>query len=72
MSIFSEKELSRGREIQNWVDQNLTKDDHWCIIDDRTDMIPGQPFFKINWKVGLTDENAEKIIAFFLDSNSQK
>ena len=72
MSIFSEKELSRGREIQNWVDQNLTDKDKWCIIDDRTDMIPGQPFFGINWEVGLTDENAKKIIAFFLDSNSQK
>ena len=50
----------------------LTKEDKWCITDDRTDMIPSQPFFKINWEVGLTDENAEKIIAFFLDSNSQK
>lgn len=72
MSIFSPKELSRGREIQNWVDQNLTDKDKWCIIDDRTDMILSQPFFEIDWKVGLTDKNAEKIIAFFLDSNSQK
>ena len=66
-SIFSEKELSRGKEIQNWVDQNLTKKDKWCIIDDRTDMIPGQPFFKINWEIGLTDEDAEKVIKYFKD-----
>ena len=59
-------------EIQNWVDQNLTKEDKWCIIDDCTDMIPGQTFFGINWEVGLTDEDAEKVIAFFSDSNSQK
>ena len=70
MSIFSPKELSRGKEIQNWVDQNLTKDDQWCIIDDRTDMIPGQPFFKINWEVGLTDEDAENIINYFKDFES--
>lgn len=67
MSIFSPRELSRGREIQNWVDQNLTKEDKWCIIDDRTDMIPGQPFFKINWEVGLTDEDTDKIINYFKD-----
>ena len=71
-SIFSPKELSRGKEIQNWVDQNLTDKDKWCIIDDRTDMIPGQPFFGIDYETGLTDEDTEKIIAFFLDSNSQK
>lgn len=67
MSIFSPKELSRGREIQNWVDANLTKDDQWCIIDDRTDMIPGQPFFGIDYETGLTDEDAEKIINYFKD-----
>ena len=33
-------------------------------------MIPGQPFFKIDYKVGLTDIDAEKVIAFFSDSNS--
>ena len=72
MSIFSPRELSRGKEIQNWVDQNLTSKDKYCIIDDRTDMILGQPFFEIDEKVGLTDEDAEKVIAFFSDSNSQK
>lgn len=70
MSIFSPRELSRGKEIQNWVDQNLTKDDQWCIIDDRIDMIPGQPFFKINCEVGLTDEDAEKVIKYFKDFES--
>ena len=70
MSIFSSKELSRGKEIQNWVDQNLTNDDQWCIIDDRTDMIPGQPFFKINCEVGLTDEDTEKVIKYFKDFES--
>lgn len=54
-------------EIQNWVDQNLTKDDQWCIIDDRTDMIPGQLFFEINREVGLTDEDADKVIKYFKD-----
>ena len=67
MSIFSPRELSRGKEIQNWVDQNLTKENHWCIIDDRTDMIPGQPFFEINQEVGLTDEDTEKVIKYFKD-----
>lgn len=67
MSIFSPKELSRGREIQNWVDQNLTDKDKWCIIDDRIDIIPGQPFFKIDEKVGLTDEDIEKVIKYFKD-----
>ena len=52
------------------MDQNLTKDDHWCIIDDRTDMIPGQPFFKINCEVGLTDEDTEKVIKYFKDFES--
>lgn len=70
MSIFSPKELSRGKEIQNWVDRNLTKDDQWCIIDDRTDMIPGQPFFEINWKVGLTDEDTDKVINYFKNLES--
>ena len=67
MSIFSPRELSRGKEIQNWVDQNLTEEDKWCIIDDRTDMIPGQPFFEINPEVGLTDEDTEKVIKYFKD-----
>ena len=67
MSIFSLRELSRGKEIQNWVDQNLTSEDKWCIIDDRTDIIPGQPFFEINSEVGLTDEDAEKVIKYFKD-----
>lgn len=67
MSIFSPKELSRGKEIQNWIDQNLTSEDKYCIIDDRTDMISGQPFFGINEKVGLTDEDAEKVIKYFKD-----
>lgn len=70
MSIFSPKELSRGKEIQNWVDQNLTKDDQWCIIDDRTDMIPGQPFFKIDYETGLTDEDTDKVINYFKDFES--
>ena len=30
-------------------------------------MIPGQPFFEINPEVGLTDEDAEKIIKYFKD-----
>ena len=72
MSIFGPRELSRGKEIQNWVDQNLTTEDKWCIIDDRTDMIPGQPFFEIDYETGLTDEITDKVIAFFSDSNSQK
>lgn len=70
MSIFSPKELSRGKEIQNWVDQNLTKDDQWCIIDDRTDMIPGQPFFGIDHETGLTDEDTDKVINYFKNLES--
>ena len=57
-------------EIQNWVDQNLTKDDQWCIIDDRTDMIPGQPFFGIDYETGLTDEDTDKVIKYFKDFES--
>ena len=56
--------------MQNWVYQNLTKDDQWCIIDDRTDMIPGQPFFGIDYETGLTDEITDKVINYFKDFES--
>lgn len=59
-------------EIAELVDADLTKDDQWCIIDDRTDMIPGQPFFGIDYETGLTDEITDKVIKYFSDSNSVK
>lgn len=54
----------RGSEISAWVEGHpeVTK---YAIIDDNSDMLPGQPFFQTSYREGLTEEIAQKIINYF-------
>lgn len=45
----------RGLEIQEWIANNGFND-KYVILDDNSDMLPGQPLFQTSWFTGLTDE----------------
>lgn len=55
---------TRGEEIQMWLDihPEVTK---YAILDDDSDMLPGQIHFKTSFETGLTDEIANAIIEYF-------
>lgn len=61
----------RGCEIRQWINDNVPyaeRDDlKYAIIDDDSDMLLWQKddFFQTDYKIGLTDEIAEKIIKHF-------
>ena len=50
----------RGTEIRMWLDKHpeVTR---YAIVDDSTDFWEGQPLFKTEWLVGITDEIAKQI-----------
>jgi hypothetical protein len=51
----------RGEEIKAWLDEHpeVTR---YAILDDNSDMLPGQPLFKTSWSTGLTQEIADEVI----------
>lgn len=59
----------RGREINAWLSTYtaLKKEpiEKFCILDDDSDMLPGQPFFQTSWKTGLTAKIAKEVINYF-------
>jgi hypothetical protein len=62
----------RGDEIKAWLDEHseVTK---YAILDDDTDMLPEQlpNFFQTQWKVGITEEIMNKVIAHLNDSSAR-
>lgn len=56
--------VERGEEIKQWLDAHpeVTR---YAILDDDSDMLDEQlpNFFKTEWKVGITDEIAARVIA---------
>lgn len=53
----------RGIEINAWIIEN--KVDKYCIIDDDSDMLPGQKLFKTTFEMGLTARIANEVIQYF-------
>lgn len=51
----------RGEEIQQWLDEH-PEVENYAILDDDSDMLPGQHFFKTSFEVGLTQEIADEVI----------
>lgn len=45
--------------------------ERYAILDDDSDMLPGQPLFKTDWQTGLTEEIAEEVIEY-LNNGSWK
>lgn len=54
----------RGQEVQAWINLCSATIDEYAILDDDADFYPDQPLFKTEWPVGLTDEIADKVIAY--------
>lgn len=58
------EDISRGKNIQNYINRHLTKGDTYCIVDDRTDMLKCQlsNFRYINPYCGLCQDDTNAII----------
>lgn len=52
----------RGEEVATWINEHGVVN-QYAIIDDDSDMFPGQPHFKTTRDDGLTNEIAEAVIA---------
>lgn len=48
---------ARGVEIKDWLDRH-PEVERYAILDDNSDMLPGQPLFKTTFAEGLTPEIA--------------
>lgn len=56
----------RGAEVNAWLLQHGHEKTPFAILDDDSDFYPWQPFFKTKFhNGGLTDEIADKVIAYF-------
>lgn len=53
----------RGDEINKWLDDHHTVK-KYAILDDDEDFHDNQPLFQTNFKEGLTDEIARKVIEY--------
>ena len=62
-------EASRGDEIAEWLSKHDKFTAH-AILDDDGDFHHGQPLFRTNPAVGLTNELADRIIGHFLEGNT--
>ncbi len=65
--IDQTKELDaiRGEEIKEWLDRHPDVE-KYAILDDDTDMLPGQPLFQTSIQKGLTNKIAQKVIVHLL------
>ena len=63
----------KGHEIKEWLSKNGKDVIQYAILDDVCDMLPDQQdhFVQINPVVGITEEDAEKVIAILKNSNTQ-
>ena len=59
----------RGIQIQEYVQENFTKDDKWIVLDDEEfdirDLIPKEQFIKTEFETGLQQHHCEQIIRYF-------
>ena len=55
---------SRGKEIKKWLSMHKNKVGHYAILDVYDDMLPEQlpHFVQTNYEVGLSKENADRVI----------
>ena len=55
----------RGEEIREWLNKKVVPVGKYAILYDDSDVLPEQlpNFFKTEWKEGLTQEIADKVIA---------
>jgi len=62
-----ERDLCRGHNIQDWLDEH-PEVERYAIVDDSADMLSEHQrhFFKTSWHEGLTEELANSIIADLL------
>lgn len=53
----------RGMQIRRWLipHKEILR---YAIIDDDSDMLWGQPLFKTDWEIGLTDDIADQVIEY--------
>lgn len=58
------KDGIRGKEIQQWLKKH-PEVKTYAILDDDSDMLPGQTLFKTTFEEGLTNEIVHDIIDFF-------
>lgn len=54
---------ARGVEIKDWLDRH-PEVKHYAILDDNSDMLPGQPLFKTTFAEGLTAKLTNEIIKY--------
>jgi hypothetical protein len=59
---------ARGVEIKHWLDQH-PEVERYAILDDNSDMLPGQPLFLTSFNTGLTNKIADNVIEYL---HSQK
>jgi len=57
--------VARGYEINSWLSTHHDVN-AFAILDDDTDMLPGQTLFKTSFETGLTEEIKNKVIAYFI------
>lgn len=53
----------RGVEIQEWLDRH-PEVERYAILDDNSDMLPGQVLFLTSFEKGLTEEITRKVIKY--------
>lgn len=54
---------ARGVEIKHWLDRHHEVE-RYAILDDNSDMLPGQPLFLTTFDKGLTHGIADKVIKY--------
>jgi hypothetical protein len=57
----------RGFEINEWLSRYQENHyiENFVILDDDSDMLPGQKLFRTTWEHGLTEDIANQIIEYF-------
>lgn len=53
--------VDRGHEVQEWLDRHPAVE-HYAILDDDSDFLPGQWLFKTTWEKGITEEITQAVI----------
>lgn len=54
---------ARGLEIKDWLDRH-PEVERYAILDDNSDMLPGQPLFKTTFNNGINNKIADRVIKY--------